>query len=62
MIVGARDPNQNRAFQGAFMVAAPLEQDDPYPTDDASDGRFCLVGDDLDALAAEAVWALDLYP
>jgi hypothetical protein len=60
MIVGNRDPNQNRAFQGRYMVAEPLQPDDPYPTDDAEDGRFCLVGDNLDALAAEAIWALDL--
>ena len=60
MIVGERDPNQNRAFKGRYMVAEPRQPDDPYPTDDAQDGRFCLVGDNLDALAAEAIWALDL--
>ncbi|WP_226554840.1 hypothetical protein [Celeribacter naphthalenivorans] len=53
-IVGERDPNMNRAFEGKYMVAEQLQDGDPYPTDDASDGRFCLVGDNLDALAQEA--------
>lgn len=53
--VGKRDPLMNRAFAGRFMVSEPLEEGDPYPTDDASDGRFCLVGDNLEALAAEAL-------
>lgn len=53
--VGERDPLMNRAFSGKFMVSEPLQEGDPYPTDDASDGRFCLVGDDLNALATEAL-------
>lgn len=53
-LVGERDPNMNRAFAGQFMVAEPLAEGDPYPTADASDGRFCIVGDDLEALAREA--------
>jgi len=53
-LVGDRDPGMNRAHQGKYMVAEPLEEGDPYPTDDASDGRFCIVGDDLSALAKEA--------
>lgn len=60
LIVGGRDPNMNRAFEGRFMVCEPLNPGDPYPTDDASDGRFCLVGDDLEALAITAAAHLDL--
>lgn len=59
-LVGDRDPNMNRAFAGRFMVAEPLREGDPYPTDDASDGRFCAVGDDLDALAVHAVSFFEL--
>jgi|JI10StandDraft_1071094.scaffolds.fasta_scaffold790149_1 hypothetical protein len=59
-VVGDRDPKMNRAFSGRFMVAQPLDDGDPYPTDDASDGRFCIVGDNIDALAAEAARQFDL--
>lgn len=54
-LVGDRDPGMNRAFSGRFMVAEPLGPDDPYPTDDASDGRYCVVGDNLAALAAATI-------
>jgi hypothetical protein len=60
MTVGARDPNQNRAFEGDFMVAEPVLDGDPYPTDDARDGRFCIVGKELTPLVNEAYeWWLD---
>ena len=54
-LVGDRDPGMNRAFSGRFMVAEPPGPDDPYPTDDASDGRYCVVGDNLVALAAATI-------
>lgn len=49
--IGPRDPNRNKAFQGEWMVAEDL---DVGPTDDASTGGFCIVGDDLDALVNDA--------
>ena len=52
-IVGDRDPGRNRAWEGRYMVAEPLEPGDAYPTDDASDGPWCVVGDDLDVLIAD---------
>ncbi|MFC3530259.1 hypothetical protein ACFOMH_18980 [Paracoccus mangrovi] len=45
----------NRAFSGRFMVAEPPGPDDPYPTDDASDGRYCVVGDNLAALVTSTI-------
>lgn len=52
--IGARDPNLNRAFKGKFMVAEARNPEDPYPTDDAGDGVFCIVGDNLDYLIDQA--------
>lgn len=51
LIVGERDPKMNTDYEGAFMVAEPLSENDPYPTRDASDGRFCIVGHDLQDIA-----------
>lgn len=51
LIVGDRDPNMNTNYDGKFMVAEPVKDGDPYPTVDAADGRFCIVGDDIDAIA-----------
>ncbi len=59
LFVGKRDPKMNRAFKGRFMVCQPLSEGDPYPTDDASDGRFCIVGDDMDRLVIEAIAYFD---
>lgn len=51
-VVGGRDHNLNRRFPGAFMVA------EPYPegtiSDDAGNGPWCIVGDNLAELVAEA--------
>lgn len=55
--VGLRDPNRNRAFAGHFMVAQTLVDE---PTDDASQYGFCVVGDDLHALAFDACQYLEL--
>ena len=62
-IVGARDPRLNRAFVGAFMVAEWYE-DSETPTDDGSNGPWCIVGDNLDALieTAHNVWADEYEP
>lgn len=49
--VGVRDPDRNRAFIGRFMVCEHLSCG---PTDDASSGGFCIVGDDMRALVEDA--------
>jgi hypothetical protein len=56
--IGKRDPRGiNTNFPGKFMVA---EDYDPsqLPTRDGSNGPWCIVGDNLDALIDEAfnVW------
>jgi hypothetical protein len=56
--VGARDPaGINTDFPGAFMVAEEYERCE-LPTRDGSNGPWCLIGDDLDALVDEAfaIW------
>lgn len=47
--VGPRDPRLNRKFSGKFMVVEPFEEDE-LPTDDGSNGPWCIVGDDLPEL------------
>lgn len=49
--VGVRDPQRNRAFVGRFMVC-----ENPHfgPTDDASTGGFCIVGDNIRELVEDA--------
>lgn len=49
--IGPRDPNRNKAFTGAYMVC---ENVDAPPSDDASHGGFCIVGDDLTELVEDA--------
>lgn len=50
--IGPRDPNRNTAFEGEWMVCGdPVT---PRSTEDASNGGYCIVGDDLDALIREA--------
>jgi len=60
-IVGPRDPRLNRAFKGIFMVAAHYEKTQ-RPTDDASKGPWCIVGNNLAALITQAYdfWEPDL--
>lgn len=56
LTVGLRDPQRNTDFPGAFMVAQPLESGEPATTRNASDGGgYCIVGDNLDELIAEAI-------
>lgn len=55
--VGPRDPERNRTVSGEFMIAEAL---DVGPTDDASAGGFCIVGDDLAELIREACDVLEL--
>ena len=51
-IIGPRDVNMNRAWTGAFMVA---EAYDPgHCQDDGRGGVWCIVGDDLNKLIADA--------
>lgn len=56
---GTRDPSRNRAFAGQYMVAENILVS---PTDDASSGGFCVVGDDLLSLVVEACQHFDLEP
>lgn len=58
--VGVRDPRLNTRYTGKFMVAESYE-DDETPTEDGSNGPWCIVGDDLCELVSEAwrVWAGD---
>ena len=52
-VCGLRDTRLNRAFAGRFMCAEPYDDDDT-PTDDARNGPWCIVGDNLDPLIDEA--------
>lgn len=52
-IVGQRDSRLNRKYPGLFMACEPFEESE-VPTDDGSNGPWCIVGDDLDELIAEA--------
>lgn len=56
-IVGERDPRLNRKYAGKFMVAESFE-DCEVPTNDGSNGPWCIVGDDIDALVNDAfsIW------
>lgn len=57
--VGRRNPKYNRNFPGAYMV---LEEEGDTPTDDGSNGPWCIVGDDIAALIDEAFnVAIDIY-
>lgn len=49
--VGDRDPRLNTDFTGKFMVVEPYDERD-LPTKDASNGPWCVVGDDLEELIA----------
>lgn len=50
---GARDPRLNTNYPGKFMVVEPHEEDE-LPTEDGSNGPWCVVGDDLDDLIRRA--------
>lgn len=47
--VGARNPDVNTDYPGAFMVIEPHEPDE-LPTKDGSDGPWAVVGDNLEVL------------
>lgn len=56
--IGPRDPRGiNTNYPGAFMVAEDYEADE-LPTEDGSNGPWCIVGDNLDDMIAQAfdVW------
>lgn len=55
--IGPRDPSRNKAFPGEWMVAESLNVGE---TQDASEGGFCVVGDDLDSLIAEGYDFFDI--
>lgn len=48
-VIGLRDPRVNRNYAGRYMV---VEAHNPceLPTDDGSNGPWCVVGNDLTAL------------
>jgi len=52
-VVGDRDPRYSTALEGKYMIAQPLEEHE-LPTEDARAGGWCMVGDDMDDLIAEA--------
>lgn len=51
--VGERDLRLNRKYPGRFMVVEEHD-DSELPTDDGSNGPWCIVGDDINALILEA--------
>jgi len=51
--VGERDPRLNTDHAGGFMCVEPHDASE-LPTRDGSNGPWCIVGDDLDALIDEA--------
>lgn len=51
--VGPRDPRLNTDFPGSMMVVEEHGEDE-LPTKDGSNGPWCLVGDDLEAMVEEA--------
>lgn len=55
--VGIRDRRLNTNYDGSFMVVEPYDDSD-VPTEDARNGPWCIVGDDLDALIEEGYEAL----
>ncbi len=60
-IVGVRNPQINTNFAGSFMVCENPEGHD-LPTEDGSNGPWCIVGDNLTKLVNEAfLVALDIY-
>lgn len=59
-IVGERDPNRNQAFAGRYMVAEPLDENSSHTTDDAGNGEWCIVGDDLSFLVGETISFFEL--
>lgn len=59
-IVGRRDPNMNRAFEGQYMVAEPYPQGTAQDDAQGGDGVWCIVGDNLDQLIEEAINFFDL--
>lgn len=48
-IVGNRDERINTAFRGQFMVIQPHDETS-LPTEDAKNGPWAVVGDNLDEL------------
>ena len=53
-IMGTRDKRLNRKFKGSLMVAERYDDKTQKPTEDGSNGPWCIVGDNLSALIDEA--------
>ncbi len=47
--VGKRNPQLNTNYPGAFMVVEDYEESE-LPTEDGSNGPWCITGDDLSVL------------
>jgi hypothetical protein len=57
-IIGPRDPRLNTNYKGRFMVVEEEYEDMRLPTRNGSNGPWCIVGNDLNALIGRAydVW------
>lgn len=51
-VIGDRESRLNTNYPGKFMVTEGYDEDE-LPTEDGSNGPWCIVGDDLDALVDE---------
>ena len=56
-VIGARDERINTDYAGKFMVAEAYGESE-LPTQNACQGPWAIVGDDLDALIQEAYESL----
>jgi hypothetical protein len=57
-VIVERDPRLNTNYAGRYMVTEADFEQDELPTEDASNGPFCVVGDNLVALVEEAFEAV----
>jgi|HubBroStandDraft_2_1064218.scaffolds.fasta_scaffold449928_2 hypothetical protein len=57
-ICGPRDVRLNTRYPGKFMVVEEEYRDMDLPTEDGSNGPWCIVGDDFPALVKTAweIW------
>lgn len=55
--VGTRNPRLNTRYKRIFMIVESFDESE-LPTEDGSNGPWCIVGNDLGALVDEAynIW------
>jgi hypothetical protein len=53
-IIGDRDPRLNTKYPGKFMVVEGDFEEHELPTEDGSNGPWCIVGDHLHGLIIDA--------